>query len=90
MAFVFGSMADGSEKPDSDVDLMIVGDVSLREVSKLLSGVGSTIGRDINPHVYSPQEFARRKMGRDHFLTSVLEGPKLFVIGSEHELEAVV
>jgi len=89
VAFVFGSLAEGSEKPASDVDLMVIGSASLRQLSKLLSGVASRLGREINPHVFTPQEFARRRREGDHFLTSVLRGPKLFVIGTEDELAEV-
>jgi predicted nucleotidyltransferase len=89
LAFVFGSLASGGERPASDVDLMIVGSVSLRQLSKWLSGVVGRIGREINPHVCTPQEFARRRQERDHFLASVLDAPKLFVIGTEDELAEV-
>jgi uncharacterized protein len=89
LAFVFGSLASGGEKPASDVDLMIVGSVSLRQLSKWLSGVVGRVGREINPHVFAPQEFARRRQERDHFLASVLDAPKLFVIGTEDELAEV-
>lgn len=89
LAFVFGSLASGAEEPASDVDLMVIGSVSLRQLSKVLSGVVSRIGREINPHVFAPQEFARRRKERDHFLASVLDAPKLFVIGTEDELAEV-
>jgi DNA-binding transcriptional ArsR family regulator len=89
VAFVFGSMADGSAKPESDVDLMIVGDLTLRGATKHLSRVGTRIAREVNPHVMTPEEFAQRRKARDHFITTVLAGPKLFVIGDAHELEAV-
>jgi predicted nucleotidyltransferase len=86
LAFVFGSVASGGEKPGSDIDLMVVGSVSLNQLSKWLSGVASDVGRKIKPHVFAPQEFARRRQERDHFVTSVLDAPKLFVIGTEDEL----
>jgi Nucleotidyltransferase domain. len=89
LAFVFGSLASGGEKPASDVDLMIVGSVSLRQLSKWLSGAAGRIGREINPHVFTPQEFARRRQERDHFLASVLDAPKLSVVGTEDELAEV-
>ena len=89
LAFVFGSLASGAEKLASDVDLMVIGSVSLRQLSKGLSGVVSRIGREINPHVFAPQEFARRRKEHDHFLASVLDAPKLFVIGTEDELAEV-
>ena len=89
VAFVFGSMADGSERPDSDVDLMVIGEPTLRQVSRMLSGVASNLGREINPHVLTTRELARRRKARDPFLSGVERGPKLFVIGDAHALEAV-
>ncbi len=86
--FVFGSLATGNEKAHSDVDLMVIGTISLRQLGKLLAGVCGKIGREINPHVLTAEEFARRKKTRDHFLTTVMRTQKLFVIGNENELEA--
>lgn len=88
-AFVFGSLADGTERPGSDVDLMVIGDLTLRHVAKLLSGAGSRLSREINPHVLTPEEFAKRRKRKEHFVSSVLSGPKLFVIGDARELGAV-
>lgn len=86
IAFVFGSVANGSEKATSDVDLMVIGAISLRQLSKRLSGLATKLGREINPHALTPAEFARRIKEREHFINSVLETPRLFVIGSEDEL----
>ena len=56
--------------------------VPLRRARELL-------GRDINPTVYTPAEFRRKRSGKDHFLTRVLDRPILFVIGSSDELEKI-
>jgi predicted nucleotidyltransferase len=89
VAFVFGSLAEGTERPGSDVDLMVIGNLTLRRVTKMLSGVSSRLGREINPHVLTPEEFARRRKARDHFLTALRDDRKLFLIGGVRELEAV-
>ncbi|MHB8519749.1 MAG: hypothetical protein ACYDH9_03225 [Limisphaerales bacterium] len=60
--------------------------VGLRRLSEFLSGVTERLGREINPHVLAPDEFKERKLRGDHFLTSVLAAPKLFVKGTEDEL----
>jgi uncharacterized protein len=86
IAFVFGSVASGAERATSDVDLMVIGAISLRQLSKRLSGLATKLGREINPHALTPAEFARRIKEREHFINSVLETPRLFVIGSEDEL----
>ena len=89
LAFVFGSLAAGSEKPESDLDIMVVGKVSLRQLGKLLSGISTRVAREINPHVFSAEEFSQRIKTRDHFISTVMAGPKMFVIGNEDELETM-
>jgi len=89
MAFVFGSIARGEEKAGSDVDLMVIGQLGLRDLSRLLSGVEEKIGRDVNPHVLREEEFRKRLRAKEHFVSRVMESPKIFIIGSHHELEAM-
>ena len=84
-AFVFGSVASGEAAPESDLDLMVIGDVGLRELARLLTGVADAVGREVNPHVMSKDELQNRKRSEDHFVSSVLRSPRIFVIGSEHE-----
>jgi uncharacterized protein len=86
VAFVFGSLARQEEKGNSDVDLMVIGNIGLRKLTGLLMGASGKIGREINPHVFSEQEFIKRKTEKDHFLNQVLESPKIFIIGTENGL----
>jgi len=87
IAFAFGSIAEQREQSQSDVDLMVIGDLGLRQLTKLLSGMTEKIGREINPHVVSEKEFAKRIQAKDHFMTSVLSAKKLFIVGSENDLK---
>jgi DNA-binding transcriptional ArsR family regulator len=89
VAFIFGSLASNKEKAASDVDLMVIGAVGLRRLSSWLAGASDQIGREINPHTMSVEEFRRRKQKEDHFLSHVLESPKLFIIGKEPDLESM-
>jgi predicted nucleotidyltransferase len=89
VAFVFGSIARGEEKAGSDVDLMVIGQLGLRDLSRLLSGIEEKIGREVNPHVLRQEEFKKRVRAREHFVSSVTETPKIFIIGSQRELEAM-
>jgi len=89
VAFVFGSLASSKEKAASDVDLMVIGAVGLRALSSWLSGVSDQIGREINPHTLTVEEFRHRKEKGDHFLSNVLESPKLFIVGNENDLTAM-
>jgi predicted nucleotidyltransferase len=86
-AFVFGSVARHEEKAGSDVDLMVIGALGLRKLTGLLVGASEQIGREVNPHVLTEKEFIRRKRNKDHFITQVLESPKIFIIGNQNDLD---
>lgn len=89
IALVFGSIAAGKERATSDVDLMVIGSIGMRDLSGLLSGTQELLVREVNPHILSEAEFAQRLKDEDRFLIEVLRSPKLFVIGTEDELEAM-
>jgi uncharacterized protein len=89
IAFVFGSIAKGEEKVGSDVDLMVIGDLGLRYLTKLLSGVSEKIGREINPHILSEEEFQKRIESKEHFISNVLKSPKIIIIGSDNDLKGL-
>jgi predicted nucleotidyltransferase/predicted transcriptional regulator len=89
VAFVFGSIARGEEKAGSDVDLMVIGRLGLRDLSRLLSGIEKKIGREVNPHILREEEFQKRIRAKEHFVSNVMETPKIFIIGSQRELEAM-
>jgi DNA-binding transcriptional ArsR family regulator len=82
-AFVYGSVAAGSEQSDSDVDLMVVGQVSPKDLALPLRRARDLLGRNINPTVYTPDEFDKKRAASDPFLKQVLGRPKLFVLGKQ-------
>ncbi len=85
IAFVYGSVARGDPKSTSDVDLLIVGDLAFGEAVDMLSPTQDRIGREVNPSVFTSEEFQRRVSQEGDFLARVWSGPKLFVIGSGNE-----
>jgi DNA-binding transcriptional ArsR family regulator len=89
IAFIFGSVANNREGAVSDLDLMVIGTVGLRTVSGWLSGISEKIGREINPHVLSLNEYRKRKRAREHFLNRVIESAKIFIKGNEDDLAAM-
>ena len=90
VAFVFGSMASGDQKVGSDIDVCVLGDVSMLEVVKALSSVQETLGRDLNPVVMTAKKFADQAVKEDRFVARVLDEPKVFVTGNEHDLAELV
>jgi predicted nucleotidyltransferase len=89
VVFVHGSLAAGGEHNDSDVDLIVVGDVSSTDLADRLRKAREVLDRPINPTVYTPAEFFQKRADKDHFLTRVLDKPKLFVLGSQDDLDQI-
>lgn len=88
-SFVYGSVARGREHAASDIDVMVIGNVGLAELTPALRKAERVLGRELNVTVYSMDEFRDKVNAKDHFLTAVLKRPKQFVKGSERELEAI-
>jgi len=86
LALLFGSVARGQAGRDSDIDLLIVGELSFDEIADRLSPAQETLQREINPVVMSPKEFSKRLSGHDHFLNAILKSPFIPVIGDPREL----
>jgi len=86
IAFIYGSVARGEEGPRSDIDLLVVGDSEYTDVVAKLQAAQQTLGREVNPTVYPLSEFKAKVRANHHFLTSVLKGPKIYLIGDENEL----
>ena len=86
VAFIFGSVARSADDRRSDIDLMIVGKISFGDVVSLLSTAEEKLGREVNPVVFPIDEFKKKVKEDHHFVKTVLEEEKIFVIGDENEL----
>lgn len=90
VAFIFGSVARSADDRKSDIDVMIVGRISFGDVVSLLSPAEEKLSREVNPVVYPVAEFKQRVKGDHHFVKSVLEGEKIFLIGDDSDLARLV
>jgi len=88
-AFVYGSVARGEERATSDVDLMVIGNVGLAQLSPALGKAEKHLGREVNVTNYSVDEFRKKVADGDHFLTTVLKGRLQFVKGEQRDLDAI-
>lgn len=86
VAFVFGSVAAGTEGVDSDVDLLCVGDLSAKDAAQVFGPLGRELRREFNPLLFSVSEFQQKRRSDNSFLERVLEGPKIWLIGDDDEL----
>ena len=90
VAFIFGSIASGNEDRASDIDVIVVGAISFGGVVSLLSTAEEKLGREINTVVYPIAEFKQKVRDDHHFVKTVLEDEKIFLIGDEDELARLV
>jgi predicted nucleotidyltransferase len=87
LAFIYGSIAKGEERLESDVDLLVVAEaIGLGDVVKALRDAQRDLRREVNPTVYRTKEFCRKLAEGHHFVANAVAGPKIFVVGDESEL----
>jgi predicted nucleotidyltransferase len=85
-AFVFGSMAQGTETATSDVDVFVVGEVSFAEVVASLAPLRERLGREVNPVVMTPEYFAAQRAAGERFVKRVMQEPRLLLMGTDDDL----
>lgn len=90
LAFVYGSMASGTARADSDVDVMVLGSAGFADVTLAFANVADQLGREVNPTPMSPQEFARRWSAGDGFALSVAAASRIWLKGSEDDFGKLV
>jgi len=84
-AFLYGSVARGDERSESDVDLMVIGDVSFFDVVSAVSPLQETLGREINPTVFTEAEYTKRLGDNDRFLAQVEAAPRTEILGGSDD-----
>ena len=88
LAFIYGSFAKGEENISSDIDLLLVGNITSKEASMLLSPAKNSMRREINFIVYEEKELLKKK--ESHFLKQVLKEPKIFLVGNEDDIKRIL
>lgn len=86
-AFIFGSIARGAASSGSDVDVLIIGEVSFHDAATSLYSAQDAIGREINPKVYNKVEWQKLIKSKSSFAREILNKPKLFIIGTKNDIE---
>ncbi|MDY6848029.1 MAG: nucleotidyltransferase domain-containing protein [Thermodesulfobacteriota bacterium] len=90
VAFIYGSVAKGSDTAGSDIDLMLISDqLTYPDLLVSFSELESQLGRQVNPTIYTVEEFRSKITAERNFVVRVIEQPKIFLIGSEDDLPTV-
>lgn len=90
LAFIFGSVARGEDTSKSDIDLLIVArGVRYTDLMGRLIKTEKIVGRPVNPTLYSPEEFAAKIKNENHFVRRVIRQPRILVVGTDDEIDAL-
>ena len=86
-AFIYGSVARSEHHASSDIDVFLVGEILLSQLALPLSQAEKKLGRQVSTTIFDRKEFVNRLKKSDHFVSTVLAGPKIFLIGDEARLK---
>ncbi|HBB9122819.1 nucleotidyltransferase domain-containing protein [Serratia marcescens] len=84
-AFIFGSVASGKATAASDIDVLIVGKLSFAEVIQAVYPLQATLGREINPKLYSPEEWRAALAENSAFIQDIMQKPQLWIAGDKDD-----
>jgi predicted nucleotidyltransferase len=87
-AFIYGSFAAGDPDRQSDLDVMMIGNVKLTRLAPVFARLEKDLGRAVNYVCYTPEEWTEKQRAWEPFVTNVLAGPKIMLIGDEDALRA--
>jgi predicted nucleotidyltransferase len=86
-AFVYGSVAKGTDTAWSDIDLMVIGDdLTYADIFSALQDAEKTLARPINPNIIDAAGWKKRQLDKNGFVTKISDEPKIFIVGSEEDL----
>ncbi|MEL5557424.1 nucleotidyltransferase domain-containing protein [Serratia ureilytica] len=84
-AFIFGSVASGKATAASDIDVLIVGKLSFAEVIQAVYPLQATLGREINPKLYSPEAWRAALAENSAFIQDIMDKPQLWIVGDKDD-----
>jgi predicted nucleotidyltransferase len=88
IAFVYGSVAKGLDRAQSDIDLMVIGEgLDYSDLYAGLQKAEALLRRQVNPSFVSPRDWQRKLSQKIPFITRIKAEPKIFVFGSNDELD---
>lgn len=86
-AFIYGSFAGGKPLPTSDLDIFIIGEAPYPELTKVIKNIEDKIGREVQYSIFDRKEFLKKVTDKNDFITEVIQGPKIMLVGAENEFE---
>jgi len=88
-AFIYGSVAKGTDTATSDIDVMVIAEgLTYSHLFEVLTKTEETLGRKVSPTLYSPEDFLKKMESDNHFVTRVINQPKIVLLGHEHDIQS--
>jgi predicted nucleotidyltransferase len=85
-AFIYGSYAKGTEKEDSNINLMVIGQVNITELNDVVVSLEEKLKREIDYLAFDEQEYRKRKDAKDPFIREIVKGKKIVLLGREDDI----
>lgn len=86
-AFIYGSVAKGTDTAASDIDVMVIAKgLSYSHLFEVLAKAEEVLGRKVNPTLYAAEDFSKKLRSDNHFLTRIVQQPKIMLIGDDNDL----
>ncbi len=86
-AFIYGSVAKGTDHAFSDIDVLIVSDrLAYADILSVLPQVESKLERTVNPTLFKKSDLRKKIDSDNSFVVRVLDQPKIFLFGTEDDI----
>lgn len=85
--FIFGSVAKGSNTPESDIDIFLVGNLTYDDVSSFMFKLSQELVQEVNIIIFSPRELSKQITAKISFINNVLNEPKIWLFGDKNEFK---
>lgn len=89
VVFIYGSFARNEAKANSDIDIMVIGNLELEKLTECLVGVPEQLEREVNPIILSANKLEEKLFNNDPFITEIMNAPKMFIKGSAPQLQSI-
>ena len=89
-AWVFGSVARGEENKESDLDIILVSNLSLKQISPIVDHLLKHLKRELNAVFIRPDDLIKKFHQNDSFIKEIISKPKIWILGDDHELERLL
>ncbi|MES2272790.1 MAG: nucleotidyltransferase domain-containing protein [Chlamydiota bacterium] len=90
LIWIFGSVAQGEEQNDSDIDIIFVSDRSLEQLSRVVGPLSRTLDKELNGIFITPDDLRKKFQSEDYFIREIIEKPKIWLLGSDHGLKLLL